>query len=187
MRRMLVSRSSLLKPKPLLRFVRTSSPSRTSTRLPIALSRGVSASVSVDFPAPDMPVNQRVNPLSILLQLLTEKWGWIVHSHKSVNNPGVLFNGEVGRTPGCPQPGVQAPPSGRNARLSALPSSAASCNNVPPTVGACELSLPERPRPPWAPLPPAYASGPAARGDERVRSTSETQCQCSRSPSTASS
>src|SRR5262249_32309445 len=75
MRRMLVSRSSLLKPKPLLRLVRTSSPSRTSTCLPSALSRGVSASVSVDFPAPDMPVNQRVNPLSILLQLLQRNGG----------------------------------------------------------------------------------------------------------------
>src|SRR5689334_5098464 len=85
---MLVSRSSLLKPSPLLRLVRTSSPSSTSTRLPRALSRGVSASVSVDFPAPDIPVNQRVNPLSILLQLLQRNGGGLYTPIRAWTTPG---------------------------------------------------------------------------------------------------
>src|SRR5262245_21376537 len=62
MRRMLVSRSSLLNPRPLERLVRTSSPSNTSTlrrRWPSSLTRAV---VSVVFPAPDNPVIHKVNP-----------------------------------------------------------------------------------------------------------------------------
>src|SRR5215813_2451653 len=62
MRRMLVSRSSLEKPRPLLRFVRTSSPSSTSMLTPRARSCGTSALVSVVLPAPDNPVNHNVNP-----------------------------------------------------------------------------------------------------------------------------
>src|SRR5262252_7146713 len=62
MRRMLVSRSSLEKPRPLLRFARTSSPSSTSTLAPRARSCGTSALVSVVLPAPDSPVNHNVNP-----------------------------------------------------------------------------------------------------------------------------
>src|SRR5581483_5075926 len=62
MRRMLVSRSSREKPSPLLRFVRTSSPSRTSMRTPRSRSRGARYSASVDLPAPESPVNQSVNP-----------------------------------------------------------------------------------------------------------------------------
>src|SRR5262245_32421460 len=62
MRRMLRSRSSLEKPRPLLRFVRTSSPSRTSIFTPRSRSCGTSAFVSVVLPAPDSPVNHNVNP-----------------------------------------------------------------------------------------------------------------------------
>src|SRR5262249_15373232 len=62
MRRMLASRSSLEKPRPLLRFVRTSSPSSTSILTPRARSCGMSAFVSVVLPAPDSPVNHIVNP-----------------------------------------------------------------------------------------------------------------------------
>src|SRR5262245_46641032 len=62
MRLMLASRSSLEKPRPLLRFVRTSSPSSTSILTPRARSCGTSAFVSVVLPAPDSPVNHNVNP-----------------------------------------------------------------------------------------------------------------------------
>src|SRR5581483_10447233 len=65
MRRILVSRSSLEKPRPLLRLVRTSSPSSTSTLTPRARSSGKIASVKVVLPAPDSPVNQSVNPCDI--------------------------------------------------------------------------------------------------------------------------
>src|SRR5688572_15197992 len=65
MRRMFVSRSSLEKPSPLLRFSRTSSPSRISTRLPSSFSFGVRKVASVLFPLPESPVNQRVSPLSL--------------------------------------------------------------------------------------------------------------------------
>src|SRR5262245_32641205 len=71
MRRMLVSRSSLEKPRPLLRFVRTSSPSSTSTLTPRARSCGTSALVSVVLPAPDNPVNHNVNPVVTNLPLLS--------------------------------------------------------------------------------------------------------------------
>src|SRR5579864_1757962 len=64
-RLMLVSRSSLLKPRPLLRCVRTISPSSTSTFRPRALIRSSMASESVLLPAPDRPVNQIVNPLVV--------------------------------------------------------------------------------------------------------------------------
>src|SRR5207302_7817381 len=65
---MLVSRSSLENPSPLERCVRTSSPSRTSTRRPSACSSTRSLSASVDFPAPERPVNQTTNPLSVTQQ-----------------------------------------------------------------------------------------------------------------------
>src|SRR4051812_22546871 len=62
MRRMLVSRSSREKPRPLLRLVRTTSPSRWSTRMPRRSSSGPTISAIVLLPAPDSPVNQSVNP-----------------------------------------------------------------------------------------------------------------------------
>jgi hypothetical protein len=62
MRAMFVSRSSREKPRPLDRWVRTTSPSRISTRLPAARSLGSRHSASVDLPAPDRPVNQRTTP-----------------------------------------------------------------------------------------------------------------------------
>src|SRR5260221_14633431 len=94
---MFVSRSSLLNPSPLLRFVRTSSPSRISTRLPRAWSFGVIALAIVDFPEPDKPVNQRVKPFSICGGSLKRKKNneeRIVRSDKSANNPfaGDLFS-----------------------------------------------------------------------------------------------
>src|SRR5262245_51596028 len=71
MRRMLVSRSSFEKPRPLLRFVRTSSPSSTSILTPRARSCGTSSLVSVVLPAPDNPVNHNVNPCDTNLPLLS--------------------------------------------------------------------------------------------------------------------
>src|SRR6185437_16754298 len=67
MRRILVSRSSREKPRPLLRLVRTSSPSSSSTVSPRARSSGTSARESVDLPAPESPVNQTVKPVNALL------------------------------------------------------------------------------------------------------------------------
>src|SRR6266851_3061385 len=62
-RLMLISRSSLLKPSPLLRWVRTISPSSISTLRPRALRRCSMTSESVLLPAPESPVNQMVNPI----------------------------------------------------------------------------------------------------------------------------
>src|SRR5271154_3281209 len=59
---MLVSRSSLEKPRPFERLVRTSSPSRISTRWPRLRSSSATRLASVDLPAPERPVNQRVKP-----------------------------------------------------------------------------------------------------------------------------
>src|SRR5262245_31233244 len=56
------SRSSLLNPRPFDRRVRTTSPSRTSTRSPDARSRCSSNLAAVDLPAPDRPVNQTTTP-----------------------------------------------------------------------------------------------------------------------------
>src|SRR5689334_6214319 len=67
MRRTLMSRSSLEKPRPFDRFVRTTSPSSSSTRWPILRRRSATGAESVDLPAPDMPVNQSVNPLAMRL------------------------------------------------------------------------------------------------------------------------
>src|ERR671933_2764135 len=83
MRRMFVSLSSRLKPRPLERLGRTMSPSRTSTRPNLALSCRSTISVMVFLPAPERPVNHRVNPrpylapysISILLFVL-----FLVHS-----------------------------------------------------------------------------------------------------------
>src|SRR5437016_1127213 len=70
MRRILVSRSSFEKPSPLLKLVRTSSPSSTSTFKPRSRKMGASASVSVVLPAPERPVNHNVKPGDILQPLL---------------------------------------------------------------------------------------------------------------------
>src|SRR5260370_15415259 len=63
MRRIFVSRSSFEKPRPFERFVRTSSPSSTSTLIPSARNCGTSSRASVVLPAPDKPVNQTVKPI----------------------------------------------------------------------------------------------------------------------------
>src|SRR5260370_33267402 len=63
MRRIFVSRSSFEKPRPFERFVRTSSPSSTSTLIPPARNCGTSSRASVVLPAPDKPVNQTVKPI----------------------------------------------------------------------------------------------------------------------------
>src|SRR5215213_2326146 len=62
MRRTFVSLSSFENPSPFDRFVRTSSPSRTSTRKPRARNSGTSLPASVVFPAPESPVSHRTNP-----------------------------------------------------------------------------------------------------------------------------
>src|SRR3712207_122645 len=64
MRRMLMSLSSLLKLRPLERLVRTTSPSRTSTRWPLSLSSFSTISLVVVFPDPERPVNHSVKPRS---------------------------------------------------------------------------------------------------------------------------
>src|SRR5438270_6485576 len=63
MRLMLVSRSSRLKPSPLLKCVRTISPSSTSTLRPRSRRRCSIISERVLLPAPESPVNQIVNPV----------------------------------------------------------------------------------------------------------------------------
>src|SRR6266480_6391511 len=63
-RRMLVSRSSFENPRPLERFSRTMSPSRTSSLDPRARSSRTSRFVIVVFPEPESPLNQRQKPLS---------------------------------------------------------------------------------------------------------------------------
>src|SRR5438445_7237529 len=63
MRRMLVSRSSLLKPSPLERWVRTTSPSSSSTLAPAARRRASIRLEMVLLPAPESPVNQSTKPL----------------------------------------------------------------------------------------------------------------------------
>src|SRR3989304_5665401 len=65
MRRMFVSRSSLLNPRPLLRLVRTTSPSSVSTFRPRPRRTGSSAWAMVVLPAPESPVNQTVKPCCV--------------------------------------------------------------------------------------------------------------------------
>src|SRR3712207_5644936 len=62
MRRTFMSLSSLLKLRPLLRLVRTMSPSRTSTLPNLSLNSLSTISAMVVFPAPERPVNHSVNP-----------------------------------------------------------------------------------------------------------------------------
>ena len=70
MRRILVSRSSLENPSPLLRFVRITSPSSISTLAPESLSRSAIILPMVVFPAPESPVNHNANPLCSMYHLL---------------------------------------------------------------------------------------------------------------------
>src|SRR6266508_2134832 len=63
---MLMSRSSLEKPNPFDRLVRTSSPSRTSILTPRARSSIASSVANVVLPAPDRPVNHTVKPFLLL-------------------------------------------------------------------------------------------------------------------------
>src|SRR5918998_3751952 len=62
MRNTFILRSSLEKPRPLDRLVRTMSPSRTSTLRPLSLSSLSTISATVVLPAPERPVNHNVNP-----------------------------------------------------------------------------------------------------------------------------
>src|ERR1051325_10680379 len=94
MRRMFVSLSSLEKPRPLERFVRTSSPSSTSNRTPRARNSGTSLSASVVLPAPDNPVNHSVKPLlsvinfPLILRAVTSH-EWQVASENSQTGPSI--------------------------------------------------------------------------------------------------
>src|ERR1039458_5903145 len=67
MRRTFSSRSSLLKPRPFDRCVRTTSPSSTSARAPNWRNFSSSKREIVLLPAPLMPVNHTVKPLCISL------------------------------------------------------------------------------------------------------------------------
>jgi hypothetical protein len=69
-RRMLVSRSSLEKPRPLERFSRTTSPSSTSTLEPRSRSCSSTIFEIVVLPAPESPVNHSVKPLSSAISFL---------------------------------------------------------------------------------------------------------------------
>src|SRR5918996_546951 len=61
---MFVSRSSLEKPSPLERWVRTTSPSRYSTAAPDTSSSRPTSWAMVVLPAPERPVNQSTSPLA---------------------------------------------------------------------------------------------------------------------------
>ena len=63
MRRMFSSRSALLKPRSLHKYLRMTSPSMTSTCKPRARSSVATARHMVVFPAPLSPVNHTVTPL----------------------------------------------------------------------------------------------------------------------------
>src|ERR1700691_1314177 len=65
MRRMLVSRSSLEKPRPLERLVRTSSPSSTSTGRPRPRTSASSMAASVLLPEPLRAVNPPTKPFAM--------------------------------------------------------------------------------------------------------------------------
>ena len=57
-----MSRSSLLKPRPLERWVRISSPSRSEQFRPNSAMRSIVACAMVLLPEPERPVNQIVTP-----------------------------------------------------------------------------------------------------------------------------
>src|SRR5262245_40994796 len=75
MRRMFVSRSSLLKPRPLLRFVRITSPSSSSTLSPRCRIVFCTRLARVVLPAPESPVNQRVKPVLPMSSEVLEEVG----------------------------------------------------------------------------------------------------------------
>src|SRR6266566_8550567 len=75
MRLMLVSRSSRLNPSPLLKCVRTISPSRISTLHPRSFKRCSMISERVLFPEPESPVNQIVKPLFAIYGILLVRLG----------------------------------------------------------------------------------------------------------------
>src|SRR5579863_6819714 len=70
-RLMLVSRSSRLKPRPLLKCVRTISPSSTSTLRPHCFKRCSIISDRVLLPEPERPVNQMVKPVDAIYEFLS--------------------------------------------------------------------------------------------------------------------
>src|SRR5215208_7902710 len=75
-RKMFVSLSSRLKPRPLERLVRTMSPSMTSI-LPCLWRSSLSTiSAMVVLPAPERPVNHSVNPPPYLLSFSTTIPSW---------------------------------------------------------------------------------------------------------------
>jgi len=75
MRRMFVSRSSLLNPSPLDKFSRTTSPSKISTFNPRARNSFSTRRETVVLPAPLNPVNQTVKPLDkFFSKLVIGKW-----------------------------------------------------------------------------------------------------------------
>src|SRR5262249_56762071 len=67
---MFVSRSSFEKPRPFERFSRTMSPSRISSFEPRSRRCPSSNLEIVVLPAPESPVNQRVNPFSPAMPVL---------------------------------------------------------------------------------------------------------------------
>src|SRR5688572_25043605 len=69
MRRMLVSRSAFEKPRPLLRLVRTTSPSSVSKLRSRRLNSRSSSEAMVDFPAPERPVNQITKPGAFIVDV----------------------------------------------------------------------------------------------------------------------
>src|SRR5579885_2233659 len=83
---MLVSRSSLENPSPFDRFIRTSSPSRISTRCWRLRSSWATRLARVDLPAPESPVNQRVNPSVIWMRSAPVEIDYL-SSHPSYLNP----------------------------------------------------------------------------------------------------
>src|SRR5258707_7091917 len=83
MRLMLVSRSSLEKPSPFDRLVRTSSPSKTSTFTPRTVNSAAKRAANVVLPAPDNPVNHTVNPLLLFISLLCPQVVIIGRNHWS--------------------------------------------------------------------------------------------------------
>ena len=62
-----VSLSSLLKPRPLLRFLRTLSPSKSSTFSLLAFSSRSTFWAIVVFPEPGRPVSQTTKPCSVFI------------------------------------------------------------------------------------------------------------------------
>src|SRR5471030_29581 len=105
MRRIFWSRSSLPKPRPFERWVRTTSPSSSSTLAFNWRSRCSSSAEIVLLPAPDSPVNQSVNPLCIA------RYGPVRRKMDAALFPGVFF------PPPAPRPFAFFRANGACARL----------------------------------------------------------------------